>query len=78
MYICITDTSVNRLIFQLAGDIIPSSPVGDCTFRYLRSFIHDDEDIYIYEVSRGQFFIIGVDVSSPTGVLCNVDFIHFV
>jgi hypothetical protein len=83
MYICMTDTPASRLIFQLADDIIPSFPVGDFTFRYLRSFIDDDEDIYIYAVSRGtdfrvQFFIIGVDVPAPTGVLCNVDFIHFV
>jgi hypothetical protein len=82
MYICMTDTTVSRLIFQMADDIIPAFPVGDFTFRYLRSFIDDNEDIYIYEVTRGtdfrvQFFIIGVDVSAPTGVLCNVDSIRF-
>jgi hypothetical protein len=74
MYICMTDTPVNRLILQLADDIIPTFPVGDFTFRYLRSLIDDDEDIYIHEVTRGavfhvQFFIIAVDVLAPTGVL---------
>jgi hypothetical protein len=47
MYIYMTDTPVNRLIFQLADDIIPSFPVGDFTFRYLLSFIDDDENIYV-------------------------------
>jgi hypothetical protein len=66
MYICVTDTPVNKLIFQMA-DIIPTFSVGDFTFRYLRSFIDDDEDIYIYEVTKGtdfrvQFLILGVDV----------------
>jgi hypothetical protein len=66
----------------MADNINPTFSVGDFTFRNLGSFI-DDEDFYIYEVTRGtafrvQFFILGVDVSAPTGVLSNVDFIHFV
>jgi hypothetical protein len=44
MHICMTD--------RPADDIIPSFPVGDFTFRYLRSFIDDDEDIYIYELGE--------------------------
>jgi hypothetical protein len=48
MCICMTDTPVNRLIFQMADN--SDLPGGEFTFRYLRSFIDDDEDIYIYEL----------------------------
>jgi hypothetical protein len=65
----------------MGDDLIPVFWVGDFKFRFLHSFV--EEDIYIYEVSKGQdfrmpFFVLGVDVSGPTGVLCNVDFVHFV
>jgi hypothetical protein len=69
MYVCMTDTPLNKLIFQLGNDLVPVFLVGEFKFRYLRSFAEDDS--FIYDVCneddfRMQLFVLGVDVLTPT------------
>jgi hypothetical protein len=52
MYVSITDTPLNTLIFQMGDDIVPVFQVGRFAFPYLRSLI--EEGIYIYEVTKGK------------------------
>ena len=78
LYICLRDTHLVHLLFQRADT--PTFTYADFHFELLHSV--PNEDLFIYEVTRGsfsmRFFAFGIDVSARCGALENVKLVYFV
>jgi hypothetical protein len=80
LFIALTDTPLNSLLFQRGDDGIDSFWINGFKFHLLEPL--PDAELFNYESIKGSFYlkasVFGVDVSAPAGVLGSVDLIRFV